>query len=134
MKKLLLIPMVLLLNGCVLLDSYLMARFDANEYRIISEIRTDAGIYKKECDNPLLSGPNATALSEKTQLFVNYSEHLPRNSNVIKASQQLHDITQGLANSYHKPKPPSPAFCRIKFETVETSAATMQRIIGNRPR
>ena len=134
MKKLLLSPLVLLLNGCVLLDSYLMARFDANEYRIISEIRTDDGIYKKDCNDPLLSRPNATALAEKTQLFVNYSEHLPRNSNVITAGQQLHDIAQGLAKSYHNPRPPSPAFCRIKFETVETSAATMQRIIGNRPR
>ena len=82
----------------------------------------------------MLSNSNATTLSEKTQLFVNYSEHLPRNSNVIVASQQLHDIAQGLANSYANPRPPSPAFCRIKFETVETSAATMQRIIGNRPR
>jgi hypothetical protein len=134
MKKLLLIPLVLLLNGCVLLDSYLMARFDANEYRIISEIRTDAAIYKKECNDSLLSRPNSQALTEKTQLFVNYSEHIPRNSNVIKAGQQLHDIAQGLSDSYHKPKPPSAAFCRIKFETVETNASAMQRIIGNRPR
>jgi hypothetical protein len=134
MKKLLLIPLVLLLNGCVLLDSYLMARFDSSEYRIISEIRTDAAIYKKDCNDPLLSRPNAQALSKKTQLFVNYSEHVPRNNNVIKAGQQLHDIAQGLAISYQKPTPPSAAFCRIKFETVETNAITMQRIIGNRPR
>lgn len=134
MKKILAFAAVGLLSGCSVIDAYLMTKYDSNEYRIIAEIRTEARQYKTECNNPLLSAPNARAMADKTELFEVYSEHIPRNTNVINASRELNKIAQGLADSYRRDKPPSAAFCKIKFETIETNAATMQNIIGARPR
>ena len=134
MKKILAFAAVGLLSGCSVIDAYLMTKYDSNEYRIIAEIRTEARQYKTECSNPLLSAPNARAMADKTELFEVYSEHIPRNTNVINASRELNKIAQGLADSYRRDKPPSAAFCKIKFETIETNAATMQNIIGARPR
>jgi uncharacterized protein YceK len=134
MKRILIALAIVSLNGCALVDSYLMTKYDPSEYRIIAEIRTEAKQYKTECANPLLSRPNAMAMADKTELFENYSEYIPRNTNVIAASKKLHEIAKGLVDSYNKPTPPSAAFCKIKFETIETNAATMQQIIGARPR
>jgi hypothetical protein len=133
MKKLLLICAVALLPGCVALDSYLM-RYDSNEYRIIAEIRAEANSYKAECNDPLLSKPNAIAMADKTQFFMFFSQYQPHNEPVIKASAELNKIAQGLKDQYVKGEKVSPVFCKIKFETVEHSAETMQKIIGDKPR
>ena len=51
MKKLvfLLAPMLV---SCAVYDAIMMTGFDPNEYRIITEIRADAGRYKLQCDTP----------------------------------------------------------------------------------
>jgi hypothetical protein len=133
MKKLLLIFAVALLPGCALVDSYLM-KYDTNEYRIISEIRTDASEYKTACTNELLSNANAVAIASKTQLFVNFGQYQPYNDPVIKASIELNKIAQGLKTQYTSNNKVSPVFCKIKFESIEHSAEAMQKIIGAKPR
>jgi hypothetical protein len=133
MKKLLLICAVALLPGCVALDSYLM-RYDSNEYRIIAEIRSEASVYKTQCDNVTLSTTNATTMAVKTQFFVFFSQYQPHNEPVQKASVELNKIAQGLKDQYAKGDKVSPMFCKIKFETVEHSAESMQKIIGDKPR
>jgi hypothetical protein len=134
MKKLLLVCAVVVLSGCsTLLDSYLMT-YDTNEYRIISEIRADAQGYKTSCANELISTTNSVALADKTRLFVVFSEHLPHNQPVIKASVELDKIAQGLKTQYANGNKVSPVFCKIKFETVEHNAEAMQKIIGAKPR
>jgi hypothetical protein len=134
MKKLLLICAVVVLSGCsTLLDSYLMT-YDTNEYRIISEIRADAQGYKTSCANELISTTNSVALADKTRLFVVFSEHLPHNQPVIKASIELDKIAQGLKTQYTNGSKVSPMFCKIKFESIEHSAEAMQKIIGAKPR
>ena len=134
MKKLLLVCAVVLLSGCsTLLDSYLMT-YDTNEYRIISEIRADAQGYKTACANELISTTNSFALADKTRLFVVFSEHLPHNQPVIKASIELDKIAQGLKTQYMSGNKVSPVFCKIKFESVEHNAEAMQKIIGAKPR
>jgi len=133
MKKLLLILAVSLLPGCALIDSYL-TKYDTNEYRIITEIRSEAAEYKAECGNPIISNPNAIAMANKTQLFVNYSQYQPYNTPVQKSSVELNKIAQGLKEQYAKGTTVSPMFCKIKFESIEKSAESMQKIIGNKPR
>jgi len=133
MKKLLLIPL-LLLSGCTLLDAYLMTHYDPNEYKLITDIRAEAQLAKSQCDDPVLSKANAVKVANDTQLFVLYSEHVPRNDDVISASKDLHTIAQGLADQYAKFDKVSPGFCKIKFTSVESNADTMQTIIGKRPR
>jgi hypothetical protein len=133
MKKILLVVALLSLNGCALYDAYMMTGFDPNEYRIIAEIRTDAYNYKQQCDNRLMSEANAIMVADKTQLFEFYEEQIPRNSNGINASKELNKIAQGLRVAYTKGTV-SPMFCKLKFESVEHSAQTIQHVLGKRPR
>lgn len=134
MKRILIVLSSALLSGCVLMDAYLMTKYDPNEYSIISEIRTDARQYKKTCDNATVSKANAINIASKTDLFEVYSENVPRNDNTITASKELNKIAQGLAERYNQPAPVSPMFCKLKFETIETNSARMQQVIGNKPR
>ena len=134
MKRLLIALSVVALNGCALYDAYMMTGYDANEYLIITEIRTNAGISKSQCDDATSSRLNAMAISNKTSLFQNYEEQIPRNNNGINASRELNQIAQGLKDRYNTNSPVSPSFCKLKFESIENSAKTIQHVIGNRPR
>jgi len=132
MKKLL-VALTVLLSGCTVVDAYLMTKYDPNEYQIITGIRAEAGHAKTQCDSALTSRYNATKISYDTQTFVLYSEHIPRNDNLLAAAKALDNIAQGLADQYKQEKV-SPAFYKIKFETIETSADKLQKVIGGRPR
>ncbi len=134
MKRLLILLSAVALNGCALYDAYMMTGYDANEYLIITEIRTNAGISKAQCDDVTSSRLNAMAISNKTSLFQNYEEQIPRNNNGINASRELNKIAQGLKDRYNTNGPVSPSFCKLKFESIENSAKTIQQVIGNRPR
>lgn len=134
MKKLLLALMITSLSGCALLDAYLMTHYDPNEYKLITDIRAEAQLYKSQCDNAETSKANAEKLANNTQLFVLYSEHIPRNEPLIASSKDLQIIAQGLADQYNKANKVSPTFCKIKFNSIETSADKMQSVIARRPR
>ena len=49
MKKLLIALAVLNLNGCALIDAYLMAGYDTNEYSLVNKIKTKSEIYVDDC-------------------------------------------------------------------------------------
>ena len=119
MKKLLLIiGLVILLPGCALVDAYLMTKYDPNEYKLITEIRADAQLSKKNCDDNNASKMNARIIASKTHLFELYSQEIPRNQNVISASKDLNEIAQGLETRYNQPTPVSAAYCKLKFESI----------------
>jgi hypothetical protein len=135
MRKLLILLTALSLNGCALYDAYMLTGFDPNEYLIITQIRTDAQTYKKQCGNQLLASTNAIAISNKTDLFQNYNEQIPYNDNGINASKSLNEIAQGLANAYLDPKSePSALFCKLKYSSIENAAYVIQHVVGRRPR
>lgn len=134
MKKLLLLPLLVALNGCALVDAYLMTKFDPNEYHLITNVRLQAQQAKEQCSDVAVSKTNAVKITSDTQMFVLYSEHIPRNKDLIEASKNLHDIAKGLSDQYAKSDKVSPAFCRIKFQNVETSADKIQTVIAGRPR
>lgn len=132
MKKILLLP-ILLLAGCgTMLDSYLM-KYDPNEYLMITGIRTSAHQFKESCTDAAQSKTNAAHLNTQTTLFKNYVQYLPHNDKVINASKDLDKIAEGLNSQYQKGSV-SLAFCKIKFESIEKSAETMQKVIGDKPR
>jgi hypothetical protein len=133
MKYISVILSAVALSGCAVVDAYLMTHYDPNEYKTITEIRAEAQQFKNQCDDAVASQTNAVKVATDTQYFVLYSEHIPRNDNMIAASKDLHDIAQGLADQYSKAKV-SPAFCKIKFTSIETSADRMQTVIAGRPR
>jgi hypothetical protein len=133
MKRLIVLA-VLLLNGCAVYDAYFMTGYDSNEYRIITEIRVDASIYKTACDNKPMSEVNATQLAYKTELFEKYSEQIPNNNNGYSASKSLNEIAQGLVARYRSDPNVPALFCRLKFANVEHSAEVIQHVIARRPR
>ena len=133
MKRLILL-LVPLFAGCTLVDAYLMTKYDANEYKLAVEIRSDASRYKTECNDAMLSRANAQAIAQKTQLFEHYSEHIPRNDNGASASRNLNEIAQGLVKRYNSGAPVSTTFCRLKFEGIEIGAVTVQSVLAKRPR
>lgn len=134
MRKLILILLTAALPGCTLIDAYLMAGFDPNEYMLITQIRTDAEAAKAQCGNAVASRNNAQAVASKTQLFERYSEEIPRNDNGRSAAKSLNEIAQGLSVRYAGTQPVSPVFCKLKFEGIESSAKVIQHVVGNRPR
>ena len=134
MKKLFVVLTTLALNGCALYDAYMLTGYDPNEYRIITEIRTDAYNYKQQCPNKAMSEANAMLISDKTQLFEFYSEQIPGNDNGTRASKNLNEIAQGLKTQYQNGTAVSPLFCKLKFASIENSAAVLQHVIAGRPR
>jgi hypothetical protein len=134
MKKLLLVPLLFTLTGCALVDAYLMTKYDPNEYQLITNVRLQAQQAKEQCGDAAVSKSNAVKVTSDTQMFMLYSEHIPRNTDMINASKNLHDIAKGLSDQYAKSDKVSPAFCKIKFQSVETSADKIQTVIAGRPR
>ena len=134
MRKLIIVSLAILLNGCAIYDAFMMTGFDPNEYRVITEIRTDANDYKEQCSDAAKSRLNSIAISHKTMLFQFYEEQVPNNKNGYNASVELNKIAQGLKDRYKSTEPVSPMFCKLKFESIEHSAQTIQHVLGNRPR
>ena len=125
--------LVPLLSSCAVYDAVTMTGFDPNEYRIITEIRVDAAYYKDGCANPLIAQTNAVAMARKTELYQVYSEQIPNNDDSYKAATSLNEIAQGLAKRYNSPPVPA-LFCKLKYNSIESSARVIQHVIGNRPR
>jgi hypothetical protein len=134
MRKLLLILILAALPGCTLIDAYLMAGFDPNEYLLITQIRTDAESAKAQCGDTVVSRANAVSIAARTRLFEHYSEEIPRNGNGRSAAKSLNEIAQGLATRYAGTQPVSPVFCMLMFEGIESSATVIQHVVGDRPR
>lgn len=134
MKRLLIALTALTLNGCAVYDALTMTKYDPNEYLLATQIRTDAQMYKAQCENKTLAPANAQAIANKTNLFEKYSEQIPHNENGIKASKSLNEIAQGLATAYTKQPEPSAMFCKLKYGSIENAAYVIQHVLGNRPR
>ena len=132
MKRLAIVLTVLALNGCALWDAYFMTGYDPNEYMLVTQIRSDAQVYKLQCDTPAAPA-NAQAIALKTKLFANYSEQIPDNDNGKRASEGLDEIAQGLNTAYKKGTP-SPTFCKLKYGSIENAAYVIQHVVGKRPR
>ena len=133
MKRIVLALTCVLLTSCALLDAYLMAPYDANEYLQITEIRVMAGQYRQQCDNFQASAVNAQDITRRTVMFERYSEYIPRNENGYRAARALNEIAQGLGTAYGKGIVSS-VFCRIKYNNIEHAAELIQRVTAGRPR
>ena len=134
MKKLLIIiGLSILLPSCALVDAYLMTKYDPNEYKLATDIRTQASFAKELCNYPLISKTNAENIVFLTTTLKNYAEQLPHNKPMQESSIQLNDIAQGLKNQYNSEKV-SEVFCRIKFKSIEDNSIKMQQIEGSKPK
>ena len=133
MKRIFVAAFALSLTSCAVWDAYFMAPYDANEYLQITEIRTNAIQYRRQCDNPILAQVNAQAMANRTELYERYQEQIPKNANGFKAAQALNEISQGLNTAYGR-GPVSSMFCKLKYNNIEHSAELIQRVTAGRPR
>lgn len=137
MKKIILCGLLFLLTGCAsvnnVVDAYLMTKFDPNEYKLITTVRFNAQKFKLQCDNAVASKSNATKIADDSLLYVLYNQYIPRNKELNLASQNLLGMANGLSDQYNK-GPVSPAFCKVKFQNIETLAEKIQSAVAGRPR
>jgi len=123
-----------LLAGCSTLRSLAVNNYDPIHYQLITEIRFIAHKNHSDCDNTDLSRKNAIELSDKSNFFQLYTEQLPSENDMINAAKELNNMIIGLADQYKSQQQPHAEFCRIKFQNIENSAISMQKILGARPR
>ena len=139
MKKLAIALSLVLLTGCATIQNstlyraWNMPKFDNNEYSQINSIRTVANLGAAKCGTPEVV-PVVDSLFYKSVEFKNYSSSIPHNEEVVKMSGELAEIIKGLNTRYHEKNPVSPAYCTLKFGTIEKNAVTIQNVIGAKPR
>jgi len=128
MRKLIILASFLTLGGC----SLFAIRYDANEYRIISEIRAHAILAKENCNDKIASAKESEEIYKQIILFVTYTQYLPKNQNINNSAKELEKISLGLKNAYHNEV--SETFCKLKFENIENVAELIQQGAGGKPR
>ena len=139
MRKLALALSIVLLTGCATIQqstlyrAWNMPKFDNNEYSQINSIRTNAYLGAAKCGTPEVVAVVDT-LYYKSIEFKNYSASIPHNEETVKMSGELAEIIKGLNARYHGKEPVSPAYCTLKFGTIEKNAVTIQNVIGSKPR
>ena len=124
MKKLLVSSILCLVTGC----SLMIGPYDANEYFLITQIRTFAETVN--CDNPIHTSNTFELLYFDAAELKNYSQYLPNNNAEIKLTTDLFKIVEELRNK----EKPSPEYCKIKLNIIAKSAERIQQVTGSKPR
>jgi hypothetical protein len=78
--------------------------------------------------------PVVENLYYKSVELKNYSASIPHNEEAVKMTAELAEIVKGLNARCHEKDPVSPAYCTLKFGTIEKNAVTIQNVIGSKPR
>lgn len=134
MKNLIASMLVLSLSGCAMVDAYFMAKFDSNEYLLVDEIRSVAQVNAQRCDNREYMNNVADNLYISTIKLKNYAEYIPNNEKTIPLTQSLLTEVEKLQKRYQNPDKISLAYCKSKLGIIESSAETVQEVIGSKPR
>ncbi len=134
MKKLLIVLAVLSLNGCALIDAYLMAGYDTNEYALVNKIKTKSELYVDDCKDNAKSKQNADDLYNTAVELRNFSVNIPRNDDTAKLAGNLVELTKQGKELYVKTPNVSETFCKLKLQQISRSAEVAQKVIGKKPR
>jgi hypothetical protein len=130
MKRIALILAVSLLSGCTLIDAYLMAKYDNQEYVLINKIRSKAQIAQKSCDKPADLKPQITEILNTSTEFKNFTQYIPRNPEAYKMAGQMVELSEQLKFD----EKTSTIFCKMKLQQVERNAEKIQQVLGSKPR
>lgn len=133
MRIIVTILVVSFLQGCMLVDAFLMTKYDPNEYNIITEIRAKSKLFLEDCANKDQAKLNANELALLTDKFEIYSQHIPRNENGYNAAKALNEMAQQLNNRY-KAGQVSLTYCKVKYKHIKEESEKIQHVIGARPR
>ena len=130
MKRIALILAVSLLSGCTLIDAYLMAKYDNQEYVLINKIRSKAQIAQKSCDKLADLKPQITEILNTSTEFKNFTQYIPRNPEAYKMAGQMVELSEQLKFD----EKTSTIFCKMKLQQVERNAEKIQQVLGSKPR
>lgn len=134
MKRLILIPVLFLLSSCALVDIYLQAKWDNNEYALANEIQTTAALGYDMCPYPKDVVLYVDVIYAKSVEFRNYTADIDRNQEATKMADNLLGITKSLKERYHSGEAVSQKYCEIKLTTIQTSSTTIKKALGGKPR
>jgi hypothetical protein len=134
MKKLILIPLLLLLSSCAIIDIYRQAKWDNNEYALVNEVQTTAALGIDMCAHPKDVVYYVDHIYSKSLEFRNYTAEIDRNLEANKMAENLLGITKSLKERYHSGDDVSQKYCELKMTTIQTSSSTIKRALGAKPR
>jgi hypothetical protein len=133
MKRLIPLFMIVSLSGCAAVDALLMGKYDNNEYQLITTVRYDAQLASANCADEAASRASANQVAYTTGLYALYESDRAHNEDSVKASKALDEIAQELKKRYNSGEKINALYCRLKFESIENSAALIQHVQGKRP-
>lgn len=134
MKNVLIIAIALLLTGCNTFNSFLVAKYDTNEYELINWIRTTAELSVETCSNNEVSKQNFVTLYRGSLEFKNFTQYLKRNSDTYELATNLYQLVDQSVDMYATNETVSQAFCELSLDQIVTSAETIQKVLGDKPR
>lgn len=123
-----------MLNGCIIFDSYFMAKYDTTEYSLVNQIKTKAQIAEDNCSNQILVITQVNELYNNALEFKNFTVHIPQNEDATKLSDKLFTLTKDTRDYFNKTEKISSIFCKAKLQQIEKSADTIQQALGSKPR
>jgi len=124
----------MLLSGCSTFNSFLVAKYDTNEYELINWIRTAAELSVETCNDNELSKQNFVTLYNGSLEFKNYTQYLRRNQDTHELAKNLYQLVDQGIELYATNDQVSQAFCELSLEQIITSATTIQQVLGDKPR
>lgn len=130
LKILLVSSLLITLSGCSLLDAYLMAGYDNQEYALINKIRTKAQLSVEECPSIDTTKGNVLQLKALGKEYQNFAQHIPRNAESYKMAGEMTKLIDQITIDQNT----SAVFCKLKFQQVERNAEKIQKVLGSKPR
>lgn len=127
MKKLALLVVPFLLSGCMVYNAFFTAKYDTNEYELVSKIRTLATT--TDCTADI--SDKAYEMWFYSVQFKHFTQYIPRNEKANEMANKLADITLGLHNKHGDM---SKKYCEEKLKVIAVSTEEIQRVLGSKPR
>lgn len=142
MKNFVVVIALLVLSGCSVIqpvvDRFMIAPFDANEYALVNKLRTTAMLTKPKCgvENiaPFAVLDYVHDMHNTALLLRNYSQYLPKNEQTMKPVTIAYDLVTELKARYEKESKVSKAYCELKIQSIINVTESIQQTIGKRPR
>jgi hypothetical protein len=134
MKNIMIMVAFILLSGCNSVNSLFVAKYDTNEYELINWIRTTAELSVETCDDNKVSKQNFVNLYGRSLEFKNYTQYLGRNQDTHELAKNLYQLVDQSIDMYDTNETVSQAFCELSLDQIVTSAETIQKVLGDKPK
>jgi hypothetical protein len=129
---------ILILSACSAImpitDVVFPAKYDSNEYEMVNWIRTSAELAVDSCDNNDVSRQNIVNMYRAALEFKNFTQHQRRNQKTHELATNLYQLVDNSLSLYAESDQVSVVFCELSFDQIATTAETVQKVIGDKPR